>query len=419
MAPPDLPSRRWSGMTAILRGGDISGHLSDVVKTYRRWFGSDYDIGALKCVLCAAAAEKLGGDPPWLLVVGGSGVAKTETITPLVGAGAVAVSTINGEAALLSGTSKKDRAKEATGGLLPKIGNHGLLVIKDVTSILSMNRDTRALVLAALREIYDGHWNRNVGTDGGQTLSWSGRIVIIGAVTSAWDAAHAVVSVMGDRFLLVRISSAEHRQAASRQAMRNVNHEADMRVDLANKVSTLFKAVNPEAEITLTEHETEKLFEVADVVTRGRTAIERDFQGNPLYAHALEMPTRFAKQLVQIIRGGIALGMDRDAALAAAMRCASDSLPPLRQRILHAVSSHPKSPICAVVKLVQLPRKTVDRTLQELLLLGLLTFDEQPWGEQTRYVYTVKNDKVIRSALAALAAEKSARNVRGGPTMSR
>ena len=60
-----------------------------------------------------------------------------------------------------------------------------LLIIKDVTSILSMNRDTRVLVLAALREIHYGRWSRIVGTDGGQTLRWTGRLIVIGAVTTA------------------------------------------------------------------------------------------------------------------------------------------------------------------------------------------------------------------------------------------
>lgn len=206
------------------RGTDKPGQLSRVHAAYRKWFGASYDLAALDCVLAAAAAEKLPGDPAWLLVVAGSGAAKTETIMPLTGAGATAVSTINGEAALLSGTAKKDRARNATGGLLRQIGSSGTLVIKDVTSILSMNRDTRALVLAALREIYDGQWIRNVGTDGGMTLKWKGRLVVIGAVTTAWDAAHAVISAMGDRFVLVRLdsTSAGGRKAASRQAMRNV-----------------------------------------------------------------------------------------------------------------------------------------------------------------------------------------------------
>ena len=44
-------------------------------------------------------------------------------------------------------TPKRDRAANATGGLLRKIGDRGLLVIKDVTSILSMNKDVRGKVL--------------------------------------------------------------------------------------------------------------------------------------------------------------------------------------------------------------------------------------------------------------------------------
>ena len=39
----------------------------------------------------------------------------------------------------------------------------------------------RAGVLAALREIHDGRWERNLGTDGGRSLAWTGRLVIVGA----------------------------------------------------------------------------------------------------------------------------------------------------------------------------------------------------------------------------------------------
>jgi hypothetical protein len=383
----EAASRRSGSPT---RGTDIAGQLlCEVHKTYLRWFGEDYDLGALDCVLCAAAAEGLGGDPPWLLVVGGSGAAKTETLMPLVGAGAVVVSTINGEAALLSGTSKKDHAKDATGGLLCEIGSSGVLVIKDVTSILSMNRDTRARVLAALREIYDGQWSRSVGTDGGRTLTWRGRIVITGAVTTAWDAAHQVISVMGDRFGLVRLNSGDHRHSAGRQAMLNVDHEIDMRRELADTVKSLLGAVNPDVRPVLTDNEANTLLGLADLVTRGRTAVERDYQGNPVFAHALEMPTRFAKQLAQIVRGGIALGMPRARALAVAQRCAADTLPPLRLGVAADIAEHPGSAVAEVVKRLQLPRNTIDRTLQELHLLGLLTVSDEPWGNSSRWIYSL------------------------------
>jgi hypothetical protein len=40
--------------------------------------------------------------------------------------------------------------------LLQKIGASGFLVLKDFGSILSMRPETKAELLAALREIYDG-----------------------------------------------------------------------------------------------------------------------------------------------------------------------------------------------------------------------------------------------------------------------
>mgnify|MGYP003466777145 CR=1 FL=1 len=42
------------------------------------------------------------------------------------------------------------------------------LGLKDFGSILSMHRDARGAVLAALREIYDGSWSRSIGVDGGR-----------------------------------------------------------------------------------------------------------------------------------------------------------------------------------------------------------------------------------------------------------
>ena len=397
------------------QGSHISGqHLARVHDVYRRWLGDDYDLQALDVVLSAAAAEALAGDPPWLLVIGGSGAAKTETLMPLTGAAAHVVSTISGEAALLSGTSTKERAKGATGGLLPGIGERGLLVIKDVTSILSMNRDTRALVLAALREIYDGHWSRNVGTDGGKTLTWSGRLVVIGACTTAWDAAHQVIATMGDRFVLVRLeASAQGRLAAGRQAMRNVSTEVTMRQQLAEAVGKLLGIVSSTGRIQLDDDEIEHILGLADLVTRARTGVERDYQGNPMNAHALEMPTRLAKQLVQLARGGIAIGMTREQAMAVVERCAVDTMPPLRFAVLADVATNGDSFTADVVKRLQLPRKTVDRVLQELQLLSLLRVHDVSYGSSVRWVYSLEDD-VDRASLDKLSAEKLARNVSTG-----
>lgn len=351
--------------------------LDEAHTVFTRWLGEEYDVGALDAVLATAAAERLCGDPLWLLVVSGSGNAKTETVQALAGVGALVTSTISSEGALLSATARRERGKDATGGLLRRLGDRGLLVIKDVTSILSMNRDTRASLLAAFRELHDGRWERNVGTDGGRTLTWTGRIVIIGAVTTAWDRAHDVIASMGDRFVVIRMDSTVGRMVAGRHACRNTGDETRMRAELAAVVGGVLATVNPKTAITLTETEQERLLQAADVVTLARTGVDYDYRGDVIDAHAPEMPTRFAKQLTQVVRGAVAIGMDRSRAVGLAIRCARDSMPPLRLAILDDLAAHPGSQTRLVRQRLEKPRATVDRQLQALHMLGVLTCVEE------------------------------------------
>ena len=358
---------------------------------FRKWLGDDYDTEALDAALAVAAVENFGdgSDPVWLLIVSGPGAAKTETVQAFDGMGATITSSVSSEAALLSATPKRERAKTATGGLLRKMGERGVLVVKDMTSILSMNRDQRARVLAALREVYDGRWYREVGTDGGQTIPWEGRIAVIGAVTTAWDTAHSVVSTMGDRFVLVRIDSASGRMVAGRKAIGNTGDETRMRTELAEAVAKVMATMS--APPSITDEETEILLAAADLVTLARTGVEYDYRGDVIDAHAPEMPTRFAKQLAQIVRGGVAIGMDRKAALRLAIRCARDSMPPLRLAIIDDLAANPDSSTQQVRKRLDKPRNTVDRQLQALHMLSVVTVREQEYSEEgkSRWFYSL------------------------------
>src|SRR5262249_9276746 len=76
--------------------------LDQVHAAFRKWLGTDYDIGTLDAMLAVAASEKLLGDPAWLLIISGPGNAKTETVQATSGLGAHIVSTIASEGALLS-----------------------------------------------------------------------------------------------------------------------------------------------------------------------------------------------------------------------------------------------------------------------------------------------------------------------------
>jgi hypothetical protein len=352
--------------------------LSEVHDIFRRWFGQDYDIATLDAVLAVAAAERLAGDPAWLLIISGPGNAKTETVQATSRLGVThIISTLTSDAALLSATPRKQRSNTATGGLLRKIGKRGIMVVKDFTSILSTDRNVRSSILAALREIHDGQWVRNVGTDGGQTLTWNGRIVVIGACTTAWDQAHAVVSTMGDRFVLIRSDSHVGRIAGGRSAMRHAGDEARMREELAAAVAGVVNSVDPNNVYALTEDDENIIVQAADVVTLARTGVELDYRGDVIDAHAPEMPTRFAKQLTQIMRGAVAVGMSHLDALRLVIRCARDSMPQLRLAVLADIAGNPDSPVINVRRRLQKPRATVDRALQALHTLGLLTCREE------------------------------------------
>jgi len=365
--------------------------LGDVHDVFAHWLGTDFDLDSLDAMLATAAVEQLDGDPLWLLLISGSGNAKTETVQSLDGAGALVTSTISSPGALLSASPSKERAKDATGGLLRKVGGRGVVVIKDVTSILSMDRNMRAEVLGALREVYDGRWSRNVGTDGGRTLEWAGRLAVIGAVTTAWDKAHDVIASMGDRFVLLRMDSSTGRQVAGRRAIRNTGSEVTMRAELAAAVGALLATVEPALATQPTEQEIEVLLAAADVVTLARTGVEYDYRGDVIDAHAPEMPTRFAKQLTQVVRGGVAVGMTRTAAMRLAIRCARDSMPPMRLAIIDDLAAYPHSSTADVRKRLDKPRATVDRQLQALHMLDVLDCDEEEitWAgkDGTRWYY--------------------------------
>jgi hypothetical protein len=350
--------------------------IADAHKLFTKHFGTDYDMQTADATLAVAATNKLKGDPAWLMVISGSGNAKTETVCSASTVdSAIAISTIASEAALLSATSKKKRG--ATGGILRRFGEQGILIIKDFTSIISGDRKARAQILAALREIHDGKWNRSVGADGGQTVSWEGRIICICACTTAWDSAYSVVAQMGPRFVAIRSSSRVGRHAAGERAVRNTGNEGAIRDEITRVVASLIAdAKLAPRDAKLTANEEAKLVNAADLVTRVRTGVETDYRGNVIDAHEPEMPTRFAKQLVLIFRGALAIEIDRQSALALALRCARDSIPPIRLSVLKDINDNELEDchIAAIAKRLRKPWSTIRRTLEALYVLDLINY---------------------------------------------
>src|SRR5262249_11057337 len=146
-----------------------------------------------------------GGDPLWVGIVASPSSAKTEIINSLSRVPHVRAADDISKAGLLSGTPKWQKTPGAKGGLLREIGDRGVLTIKDFSVVLSLRPDARAELLSALRRIYDGEWSRNIGADGGKTISWKGRVGLIFGSTEGYDDYYKAISQLGDRFLICRL----------------------------------------------------------------------------------------------------------------------------------------------------------------------------------------------------------------------
>jgi len=353
------------------------GQLDKARGVFRKWFGDDYDMAVLDSTVAVGAGEQLQGDPAWLMHLGPPGAGKTETISNLIvmhcaGAPVIAASNISSSGSFLSATKASEKKAKPTGGILREIGDRGILLIKDFTSIMSLGGDKRAEVIAALREIADGSWVRKPGNEGGQSIPWQGRLVIVAACTPAsWDKAHTVIAEMGPRFLTLR-STPRDRGSVARRAMANLGDEVEMRAELRAAFRDVLSNVDRELAV-VTKDDERQLIEAADFVATARTPISRDYQGVATDIPFPEVPTRIVKQLAQVVRGGLAIGMPRPEAMALTMRIAHDCIPPLRSRIIADMLQHDgvSKPNNTRIRL-QMPFNTVKREFEAMRMLGLM-----------------------------------------------
>jgi DNA-binding transcriptional ArsR family regulator len=160
--------------------------------------------------------------------------------------------------------------------------------------------------------------------------------------------------------------------------MKNTGREAEMREQMATAVAELISSMHPDfRELALQDADVTRLLRAANIATLARTGVETDYRGDIIDAHAQEMPTRFAKQLNQIMRGGIAIGMSRDTSLALALRCARDSVPQLRLEVLRDLDKHSESSVSQVRIRLQKPWRTINRALEALHTLDLISVREE------------------------------------------
>lgn len=329
------------------------------------------DLDLIDVTLAVYKSNEMPGDPLWLLTIDASGGGKTETLRPLrARADAYFLSNLT-DKTLISGYRDPNHP-ERDPSLLPKL-NGKVLIIKDLSPLLSMRRESRNAILADFRDAYDGFTDQGRGNVG--HVHYSSRFSVLAASTMAVERFDAIDGELGERFVKFRVRSNESANK-TRQAIRNMGRDDGMRTAIERDICQFLDALPPmQQTLEIPEAFVESLTIIADFTAIARSHVPRDRQHNLRYIPRPEVGTRLGKELAKlflalaIVRGKPAPNCEE---LRTVARVAEDSLPPNRLALLRALRSATAGlRISELAGLTGLPRTTVAQVAQDLKVLQL------------------------------------------------
>ena len=352
--------------------------LDHVVDRFQRtlWLP---DPGVVYAVLGTVAANRLPGDPLWLLIVGPPSSGKTEALDALSELPEYnAVSTFS-EAGLLSGSSTRE-GSSATGGLLMQLGERGLIVASDFGTLLNEHGSTRNRLFACLREVFDGKFVRRLGTDGGKTFAWVGHAGFLGACTEAIDSSAVDLGLLGERFSHYRVpeSTADDDFNACVVADENAGHQGEIRTERSRLVSDFFATLTiPDVLSPLSEDEQTRLVTLATLGARCRSSVVRDGYGSRdielVPGH--ERSPRLYGQLRQLQAGLVVIDAPPHEVWRLLAKVALDGVHPGRRKVIDFLISargeHTTASVAGHCRLTVTPTR---RHLQDLTAHGVVDF---------------------------------------------
>jgi hypothetical protein len=378
-----------------------------------------FDSDALYVVLGMVAANMLDGFPVWISLIAPPGRGKTELMRMLLHIARV-IETVcpTSETAFLSATPAREKSKDAHGGILRKIDKHGLLLINDFTSILSLSNERIAGIMAVFREAYSGYWERDVGSEGGRTLTWTGRLAVLLGCTDVIDEHHMLFNTMGERWLNYRFpeQSVRHQQMMMLDGDRPKDWQVqarDMVKDFFDEQDLEFNRSQPPRDFT--EEEKLQLCELADMAARCRSAVSRDSRTRERTgSRKSEAGTRLSGSLGQLLLGMHRIGVSPPACWRILNKVALDSMPDARRQIVELVSKEPHS-TRELSRLTGLCLSVARRTIEDLQVQEVVRRDKgkvrlTDWVAKNRQGFQRYLQELTRKAEELQIAGVAARN---------
>lgn len=332
------------------------------------------DPGVIKLLCATVIANRLPRDPVWLMLVTPSSGGKTEFITALKKVrGYTEISELTPQT-FISGQKRAD--KETS--LLLRLQRNDIMIFKDFTTMLTMQRDARAQIMGQLREIYDKNYTKRFGN--GVETSWEGKLGLIAGVTTAIYTSKQNYAAMGERFILYSFLQPD-RELFTERSMDNAETDMEVRREHLRDLFHEYldeQVVIPEEFPKLDLDLRKEIIQLANLTTIARSAVQRDFMSPKKeleYVHALEMPGRFATQLsllgtAMMVMNGNNILLEEDKHIL--YKIALDSIDQNRRLVLQSLTQYMSTTTANLATHLKYPTDTVRRWLEDCAALKLV-----------------------------------------------
>ncbi len=367
--------------------------LQSLIELYQSHFYIE-DTSSIPLICAVVLGSKMSGDPIWLTLIGGSSSGKTELINAVCGLDFVyQLSTLTPNT-LLSGM--KPRKGQET-SLLLQMNRNAIIVMKDLNTLIAMNREDQQAIMGQLLQVYDGEMTKSTGT--GETIKWKGKIGFIAGVTENIHVFQAKYSALGSRFVNYTLVPPDRIKTTKRSAQIAKN-KREIREELKVAFAEYFKQMIPvisERDDALPEEVSNQVIEAADFAALARSPVSRDFQGRMELVLSPEMPMRISDQIHLIGRTFMAMNegkLEKEHEQILYKACL-DSIPKGRRMALQILTKYESITTKGLAIKLGYQSDRVRMWLEELNVLGIcerLTNGGQlgdRWSLKAQYKHTM------------------------------
>lgn len=348
--------------------GDAPCKLPELLTVFHKWLHTEEDYN-ITAPTCALLANFVLGEPDIIGIIQPSGSNKTELLRSFgekENQYIYPLSSIT-EHSFISG--HKDNIDTV------QVLRKRIVIIKDLTTMLSRKEDVRSAIFADMRELTDGYMHEEFGNGIKKEYHDIHSSILFGS-TNAIERYYSMYSNLGARMMFIRPHNDP--QKARRQSTKNQDVLKEMREELHASMMRFIKTALddirrvglPEMPEDLIEH----IGERCDFLAVARTTIHHNFKGIIDEVPEPEFPTRINNTVCRLARihafiSGRAVGDKEDDAFA--LRIIADNIPTTRMVALRVLTEEWQT-TSELSEAAQASTEATRNLLSELTALGVI-----------------------------------------------